>query len=157
MFTRKEFETPRTKWSRRGGRHDRERQDEREPRDLTAHRGRLPHHSHLNAVIGSTFIARRAGIQLASAATNARNPPTTMNVTGSNAPMPKSRSGLLGDTSVERRIDDTPAAATMPTAAPANTGVKPCRTTIRNTSAAVAPRAMRKIGRASCRERAEDR
>src|SRR5262245_64897626 len=48
-------------------------------------------YSCLRATIGSTFVARRAGIQQASRATNASNNAIATNVNGSVAPTPNNR------------------------------------------------------------------
>src|SRR5262249_23756386 len=48
-------------------------------------------HSHLNAIMGSTFVARRAGIQQASNATNVNTTATTIKVSGSVGRTPNKR------------------------------------------------------------------
>jgi hypothetical protein len=51
-------------------------------------RDELPHHSQRSDTIGSTFAARRAGIQQASSATTINNIAIEMNVSGSVALTP---------------------------------------------------------------------
>src|SRR5258707_7468844 len=82
-------------------------------------------YSQRSATIGSTFVALRAGIALASSATVPRKQESPMNVSGSKTLTPKNMSGVPGKTSVAFRIVDTPAAPASPKSAPRKTGRSP--------------------------------
>src|SRR5438876_1113001 len=100
------------------------------------------HHSYLRATIGSTCAARRAGSQQASRATPANTAATPAKVSGSVALTPNSR---LVITRVSINAPATPAST------PAPTTPIPWLTTIRSTSWARAPSAMRRpISRVRC-------
>src|SRR6266496_3530201 len=99
-------------------------------------------HSHLNAFIGSTRVARLAGNQLAKTATNTNNAETTRNVSGSLGVTPKSR--------LERRRVTANAPA-IPKAAPVEASFTPWRMTSNSTWRRGAPNATRTpISRVRC-------
>src|SRR5262249_27136788 len=91
-------------------------------------------HSHLNAIIGSTFVARRAGSQQASSATPASNVATMTKVTGSVTLTPNTK--LLTN-----RVNAK--AASKPRAMPINANLIPCPMTSFSTSRCCAPSAIR--------------
>src|SRR5499426_1331161 len=91
-------------------------------------------HSRRSATIGSTFAARRAGIQQASIATKVSSGGITTNVIGSVALTPYSRPPI-------RRV--TAKAAANPAATPTSVRIIPCFSAIRSTSTGRAPSAMR--------------
>src|SRR5262245_53819213 len=82
-------------------------------------------HSHLNATIGSTFVARRAGIQQATSATAVSNKEIAMKVIGSVALTLNSLVFING-------VSASDASNPIPT--PANVRINPCRRTSRRTS-----------------------
>src|SRR5262245_18951998 len=90
--------------------------------------------SQRRATSGSTFVARRAGIQHASNATTISDNAITMNVSGSVALTPYSKLFI-------KRV--APYAASKPTTTPASASRSPCAMTSRSTSRASAPSAMR--------------
>src|SRR5262249_50595598 len=92
------------------------------------------HSPHRTATSGSTFVARRAGIQQASNATNVSSSAITTNVSGSVALTPYSKLFI-------RRV--AASAASKPIITPANASFSPCPTTSFKTSADCAPRAIR--------------
>ncbi len=89
-------------------------------------------YSFRSAIIGSTLVARRAGIQQASSATNVRNNVMAVNVSGSVVLMPNSR---LFTTRVRA------SAIGSPSPTPISANVIPCFRTRRNTSFGCAPSA----------------
>src|SRR5262245_5979944 len=105
------------------------RQDDKSHFDETDHT-----HSRRSATIGSTFAARRAGIQHASIATKVSSGGITINVIGSVALTPYSSPPI-------RRV--TAKAAASPAATPTSVRIIPCFSAIRSTSPGRAPSAMR--------------
>src|SRR5512146_157855 len=91
-------------------------------------------YSYLSATMGSTFVARRAGIKLASSADATSTAATTINVHGSRGLTPKS-------SPASNRVAAT--LASRPAATPARATRIPCPTTRRIGSRAFAPSAMR--------------
>src|SRR5262245_52995361 len=90
-------------------------------------------YSHLSATIGSTFAARRAGIQQAASATPASNNAINANVVGSVAGV----SNSMVDIS---RVSAQ--AAATPITTPTDTSAIPCPMTNRSTLRGCAPRAI---------------
>src|SRR5262249_16137290 len=89
--------------------------------DYRSHFGGTGHsHSNRSAVIGSTFVARRAGIQHASRATNVSSNAIVVNVSGSVALTPNSRVFII-------RVSAN--ATPNPIPIPRRTKDMPCRTT----------------------------
>ncbi len=86
------------------------------------------------ATSGSTFVARRAGMEHASSAMLTNMTAAATKVAGSVAVTPKSRLAIT-------RVRAT--AAGIPMATPSSAKTRPCRTTSVNTSFRVAPRAVR--------------
>src|SRR5262249_42248274 len=103
-------------------------------RPLAYARGTVTDYSHRRAIIGSTFAARRAGIQQATSATESNSAPIKANVSGALALTPKS-------SVVIRRVK--PKAATSPAPTPLSASLIPCPTTSLNTSPICAPSAIR--------------
>ena len=94
------------------------------------------------ATIGSTLVARRAGIKLDSTATPMSTSEIMINVVGSVALTPKSKLDI-------KRVKMK--AAARPKTTPIKTSFNPCPTTIFSTSLRCAPRAMRSpISRVRC-------
>src|SRR5215468_9931998 len=91
-------------------------------------------YSHLNATIGSTFAARRAGIQQATSATTVSKSAITTNVSGSVALTPNSKPDI-------RRVSAT--AAAEPIVTPIKARLIPCLMTSLSTLPARAPSAIR--------------
>src|SRR5206468_1475442 len=99
-------------------------------------------HSYRSASIGSTFVARLAGNQLARTATITNNTETPRNVSGSVGVTPKSRLDR------SRVAANAPA---LPAAAPVTASFTPWRITIDSTSWCCAPNATRTpISRVRC-------
>src|SRR5262245_55275354 len=84
-----------------------------------------PNHSLCSAIIGSTLVARRAGIQQARSATPANSITTTTKVAGSVGPTPNSKRFI---TPVNQK------APSSPTATPISASLIPCPMTSLNTS-----------------------
>src|SRR5262245_19144122 len=91
-------------------------------------------YSHLSATIGSTFVARRAGIQQASSATTVSSSAITMNVNGSVALTPNSNVFINRVSAYD---------AVSPIATPTRDNIIPCLTTSFITSRVCAPSAIR--------------
>src|SRR5262245_6530484 len=91
-------------------------------------------HSHRRAIIGSTFVARRAGIQQANSAAPDSASEIRMNVSGSVGATPYS-SGVIMRVSAN--------APAIPSANPASVNFNPCPVTSRTMSRDRAPSAMR--------------
>src|SRR5207244_12794300 len=89
-----------------------------------------PHHSYRKASIGSTRVARRAGIYLAASATAASNIGAAANVSGSSGAVPKSSFAI-------NRTSKTDPASPKHVPAPINAAARP--STSRSTSVWVAP------------------
>src|SRR5262247_511554 len=93
----------------------------------------IAHHSHRNATIGSTFVARRAGIQQASSATSASSKATPTNVNGSVGLTPNNKL-------VIKRVKANDAA--RPRAMPSSVSLIPGPMTDLKTSVGLAPSAI---------------
>src|SRR5262245_18641349 len=91
-------------------------------------------HSHRRAIIGSTFVARRAGIKQANSATQASEDDIKMNVSGSVTVTPY-RSGSMTRVSAKAPI--------IPSANPESVSFSPCPVISHKMSRACAPRARR--------------